>query len=72
LSGIQPRVYNYRVRLNLAGTATIGKTFTLPPISGKLTGDGLARLTDIIMVRIAELLPPEYRGGYAGKETEWH
>ena len=52
-------------------TVAIGKTFTLPPISGKLTGDGLARLTDVIMVRIAELLPPEYRGGYAGRETEW-
>ncbi|MFC1875140.1 hypothetical protein ACFLUX_03265 [Chloroflexota bacterium] len=71
MSGIQLQTYNYRVRLNLAGTATIGKTFTLPPISGKLTGDGLARLTDVIMVRITELLLPEYRGGYAGRETEW-
>lgn len=53
-------------------TVTIGKAFTLPPISGKLNKDELSRLTDVIMVRIAELLPPEYRGGYAGKENEWH
>jgi 1-acyl-sn-glycerol-3-phosphate acyltransferase len=52
-------------------TVAIGKTFTLPPISGKLTKDGLSRLTDVIMMHIAELLPPEYRGGYAGKEIKW-
>ncbi len=71
MSNIQPQAYYYRVRLNLAGTTTIGEAFTLPPISGKLTKDGLARLTDVIMVRIAELLPPEYRGGYASEEMEW-
>jgi 1-acyl-sn-glycerol-3-phosphate acyltransferase len=49
-------------------TVTIGEAFTMPPISDKLTKDGLARLTDIIMVHIARLLPPEYRGHYADKD----
>lgn len=71
MSGIQPQAYNYRVRLNPAGTVAIGEAFTLPPISGKLTKDGLSSLADVIMVRIAELLPPEYRGGYASEEMEW-
>ena len=49
-------------------TVNIGKPFTLPPISGKLTKAGLSRLTDVIMRHIAELVPPEYRGHYADKE----
>ena len=44
-------------------TINIGRTFQLP--SGKkLTRDGLAKNTDLIMERIAELLPPKYRGVY--------
>lgn len=52
-------------------TVNIGPPFTLPPVNGKLTKSGLLGLTDVMMVCIAELLPPEYRGHYAAKETKW-
>ena len=48
-------------------TVNIGQVFRLPPASSKLTKVELARLTDNIMERIAELLPPEYRGNYTGQ-----
>ncbi len=48
-------------------TVNIGQPFHLPPASGKLTKAGLAGLTSDIMEHIAELLPPEYRGTYAGQ-----
>ena len=47
-------------------TVNIGQPFNLPPVSGKLTKADLAQLTDSIMEHIAELLPPQYRGNYAG------
>ena len=53
-------------------TVNIGKSFTLPPINGKLTKAELTKPTDVIMVRIAELIPPKYRGYYANKEIKWH
>ncbi|MBA7507369.1 Bifunctional protein Aas [subsurface metagenome] len=43
----------------------IGQPFHLPPASSKLTKVELARLTNYMMGRIAELLPQEYRGNYA-------
>ncbi|MFC2016828.1 lysophospholipid acyltransferase family protein, partial [Chloroflexota bacterium] len=46
-------------------TVNIGRPFHLPPVSGKLTKVELARFTDYIMGRIAELLPLGYRGNYA-------
>ena len=46
-------------------TVNIGQPFHLPPGNDKLTKIELAQLTDIIMGRIAELLPLEYRGHYA-------
>ena len=48
-------------------TINIGKPFSLPPVDGKLTREKLVEYTDLIMQRIAELLPPQYRGIYAGK-----
>ena len=42
----------------------IGKMFYLPSSGGKLSKDKLAEHTELIMRRIAELLPPEYRGVY--------
>jgi len=48
-------------------TVNIGQAFRLPPANSKLTKVELARLTDNIMERIAELLPPEYRGNYTGQ-----
>ena len=50
-------------------TVNIGHPFYPPSVDGKLTKDELARLTSYIMERIAELLPPEYRGNYARKEV---
>jgi 1-acyl-sn-glycerol-3-phosphate acyltransferase len=47
-------------------TVTIGKPFYPAIPDGKLTRDGLARITGAIMEQVAGLLPPEYRGCYAG------
>jgi 1-acyl-sn-glycerol-3-phosphate acyltransferase len=43
----------------------IGRPFLLPPVESKLTREKLAEYTDLIMGRIAGLLPPKYRGVYA-------
>jgi len=48
-------------------TVNIGHPFHLPPVSSKLTKAELAELTNYIMGHIAELLPLEYRGHYAGQ-----
>jgi len=46
-------------------TVNIGRPFSLPSVGSKLTKAELIEFTDYIMGRIAELLPPEYRGNYA-------
>jgi len=46
-------------------TVNIGHPFHLPPASSKLTKVELTKLTNYMMGRIAELLPPKYRGNYA-------
>jgi 1-acyl-sn-glycerol-3-phosphate acyltransferase len=48
-------------------TVNFGRPFYLPPAGSKLTKDELAEHTNIIMERIAELLPPQYRGVYGGE-----
>jgi len=48
-------------------TVNIGHPFYLPPVSSKLTREELAEHTNSMMRHIAELLPPEYRGHYAGE-----
>jgi 1-acyl-sn-glycerol-3-phosphate acyltransferase len=48
-------------RLNLR----IGQPFTLPVIEGRLTRPLLKHLTDMVMQRIAVMLPESYRGYYA-------
>ena len=48
-----------RIRVN------IGQPFTLPLLEGGLTHDVLNSMSDMIMYRIAALLPEEYRGVYA-------
>ena len=48
----------------------IGDPFSLPVIEGKMSRPVLEHLTDMIMYRIAALLPPEYRGYYAAQEVE--
>ena len=47
-------------------TVNIGQPLSLPPVSGKLTKSDLTQFTDSIMEHIADLLPPQYRGNYAG------
>jgi hypothetical protein len=47
-------------------TVNIGYPFHLPPMDGKLDRGKLAQFTHVIMERIAELLPAEYRGRYGG------
>lgn len=43
----------------------IGQPFQLPEIDGKFTRDKMVANTDLIMSRIAELLPESYRGVYS-------
>jgi 1-acyl-sn-glycerol-3-phosphate acyltransferase len=43
---------------------TIGHPFFLPPVA-RVTAEEVEHSTDIIMGRIASLLPPSYRGEYA-------
>ena len=50
-------------------TVTIGKPFNPPLPNGKLNRAELVRLTDIIMGKIAELLPTKYHGVYARGEN---
>ena len=47
----------------------IGEPFHLPPVE-RITTDATAQATDLIMRRIAALLPPEYRGAYADVDGE--
>src|SRR5207249_726245 len=42
----------------------IGPTFMIAPSEGKTSTEVLSTRTDEIMVHIAQLLPPEYRGVY--------
>ena len=44
--------------------AVVGKPFRLPE-NGRVRGEKLHEYTDLIMHRIAELLPEEYRGAYS-------
>ena len=45
-------------------TVTIGEPFTLPLVKGKLERPDMEAATETIMLRLASLLPPEYRGVY--------
>ncbi len=47
-------------------TVNIGQPFSLPLAGSKFTRNELAEHTNFIMERIAELLPPQYRGVYGG------
>ena len=47
----------------------IGEPFRVPPVE-RINNESAAEATDLIMRRIAALLPPEYRGAYANVEPE--
>jgi 1-acyl-sn-glycerol-3-phosphate acyltransferase len=49
-------------------TVNIGEPFKPPSIDGRLTKEHLAQAQDVIMGRIAELLPESYRGYYEGRK----
>lgn len=53
-----------RMRVN------IGQPFSLPVIEGRPSRDVLRSMADMIMYRIAALLPEEYRGIYATPQAE--
>ncbi len=48
---------------------TIGEPFRLPPVE-RANSEAAAQATDLIMRRIAALLPPQYRGVYADIENQ--
>ncbi|HQE91736.1 MAG TPA: lysophospholipid acyltransferase family protein [Anaerolineae bacterium] len=48
---------------------TFGESFRLPKY-GRLSADELAAATDMIMARVAALLPPIYRGVYAATTAQ--
>ncbi len=49
-------------------TVNVGRPFTLPLREGKTTAAQLDKLSDLIMERIADLLPESYRGAYGRSE----
>ena len=53
-------------------TVTIGQPFNPPSADGKLTREQRNQLMNNIMRKIAALLPPEYRGVYAGGQSLSH
>lgn len=55
------RVFNPAVKLRVR----IGEPFTLPALEGKPKDEELDSLTEMVMGRIAELLPESHRGVYA-------
>jgi len=59
------RLHRNRIRMR------IGPPFTLPPpAEGEATRDYLQHMADEMMRRVAELLPPEQRGVYAGQPLQ--
>ena len=64
-----PRVLFDAVRLRRARVrVVIGDPFFLPPVS-RITAEEVIHCTDVIMDRIASLLPPSYRGQYGETDT---
>ena len=53
-------------------SANIGQPFSLPVIEGQPSREAMQSLLDMIMGRIAVLLPPEYRGLYADQISHAH
>ena len=64
-----PKVIFDALRLRRAQVrVVIGDPFFLPPVS-RITAEEVARCTDVVMSRIASLLPPSYRGQYGQADT---
>ncbi|MDA1349634.1 MAG: lysophospholipid acyltransferase family protein [Chloroflexi bacterium] len=58
--------------LNPTGTirVRIGTAFSLPPIDGRPTTEVLDSMTDMVMRRVAALLPESYHGVYGRQHTD--
>ena len=50
--------------------ASIGPPFTLPIIEGRPSREVMSSLLDMVMGRVADLLPAEYRGVYGGNAVK--
>lgn len=50
-------------------TVRIGRPFSFPPVEGRVAKAQVQSLADMIMFRVAELLPERYRGIYQFKEN---
>jgi 1-acyl-sn-glycerol-3-phosphate acyltransferase len=50
--------------------ANIGQPFTLPVVEGRPSKEVMSSMLDMVMVRIADLLPPEHRGVYGGDKVK--
>ena len=50
-------------------TVKIGQPFNPPSVDGKRTKTELGKLTETMMISIANLMPPQYHGVYSGKEN---
>ena len=64
--GSVTRVFNPTGKIKI----NIGTTFSIPSVDGRLGKEVLDSLTDMIMGKVAALLPPSYRGVYKIKRTE--
>lgn len=64
ITGTQFMLQNFLRLRRMRIRVTFGEPFRLPKY-GKLSTDELAAATDMIMSRVAALLPPTYRGVYA-------
>jgi len=51
-------------------TVNIGHPFQLPVVNGKVTRVELAKMSELIMEHIADLLPTTYRGNYSGRKLD--
>jgi len=64
VAGTEATMHNLARLRRTPMRVVVGKPFRLPE-SGRVRGQKLEQYTDLIMRRIAELLPQEYRGTYA-------
>ena len=51
-------------------TVNIGHPFQLPVVNGKITKVELAKMSELIMEHVADLLPAIYRGNYTGRKAD--
>ncbi len=63
ITGSEHALKKFRPRVTL----TFGEPMTLKPKGNKITREDIEEATSAVMRRIASMLPPEYRGMYAGK-----